>query len=127
MAGPLALGAGLFFLFIIEEMRRRRMRGLFILAATAGALSLVPLLPSTIPAGHHRFADALVYATLVEAKVSQAAGAAEIDRYLAEGMDDRDRDTGVAAVRAWLASGDRSNIGLMPEGVAPPERRYRKN
>ncbi len=126
MAGPLALGAGLFFLFTIEEMRRRRIRDFFILAATAGALSLVPLLPSTIPAGHHRFADTLVYATLVEAKVSPAAGAAEVDRYLAEGMDDRDRDTGVGAARLWLESGDRSNIGLMPEGVAPPEGRYKK-
>lgn len=126
MAGPLALGAGLFFLLTIEEIRRRRMRKASLLALAAGVLSLIPLLPSTIPAGRHRFADALVYATLVEANVSPAAGAAEIDRYLAEGMDDRDRDSGVSAARAWLESGDRSNIGLTPEGVAPPAQRYRK-
>jgi hypothetical protein len=125
MAGPLALGAGLFILFTFEEVRRRRTRNAFVLVGAAGALSLIPLFPSTIPAGHHRFADALVYATLVEAKVSPAAGAAEIGRYLAEGMDDRDRDRGVSAARAWLASGDRPNIGLAPEGVAPPARRFR--
>ncbi|MEO8584644.1 MAG: hypothetical protein ABI584_00640 [Acidobacteriota bacterium] len=126
MAGPLALGAGLFLLFTFKEIQARRFRAVCLLALTVGALSLLPLLPSTIPAGHHRFADALVYATLVEAKVSPAAGAAEIDRYLAEGADDRDRDTGVGAARAWLESGDRSNIGLMPEGVAPKEQRFRK-
>jgi hypothetical protein len=125
MAGPLALGAGLFFRFTFEEIRRRWMRNVLILVGAAGALSLVPLLPSVIPAGRHRFSDALVCATLVEAKVSPAAGAAEIGRYLAEGMDDRDRDTGVSAARAWLASGDRSNAGLAPEGVAPPARRFR--
>ena len=77
-----------------------------------------------IPAGRHRFADALVYATLVEAKVSPQAGAAEIERYLAEGGDDRDRDSGVASARSWLESGERSNTGLASEGIAPPERRF---
>ncbi|MFI5198347.1 MAG: hypothetical protein ACHQJD_06995 [Thermoanaerobaculia bacterium] len=125
MAGPLALGAGFFLLFTFEEIRRRRMRDALILVGAAGALSLVPLLPSVIPAGRHRFSDALVYATLVEARVSPAAGAAEIERYLAEGGDDRDRDSGVASARYWLSSGDRSNVGLAPEGVAPPERRFR--
>jgi len=126
MAGPLALGAGFFLLFTFKEIQARRFPAVGLLALTAGALSLVPLVPSTIPASRHRFADTLVYATLVEAKVSPDAGAAEIDRYLAEGMDDRDRDTGVTAARAWLESGDRSNIGLMPEGVAPPSGRYKK-
>ncbi len=125
MAGPLALGAGLFVLFTFEEIRRGRMRNVLILVGAAAALSFLPLLPSTIPAGRHRFSDALVCATLVEARVSPAAGAAEIGRYLAEGMDDRDRDTGVSAARAWLASSDRSNVGLAPEGVAPPARRFR--
>jgi hypothetical protein len=125
MAGPLALGAGLFALFTFEAIRHRRLRETSILALAAAALSLFPLLPSVIPAGKHRFADSLVYATLVEAKVSPEAGAAEIARYLAEGMDDRDRDRGVSASRAWLTSGDRSNIGLAPEGVAPPARRFR--
>ncbi len=126
MAGPLALGAGFFLLFIFKEMQDRRFRAAGLLVVTAGALSLVPLLPSTIPAGRHRFADALVYATLVEAKVSPEAGAAEIERYLAEGGDDHDRDAGVASARYWLDSGDRSNTGIAPEGVAPPERRVRK-
>ncbi|MCM3876651.1 MAG: hypothetical protein NEA02_09555, partial [Thermoanaerobaculia bacterium] len=121
MAGPLALGAGLFLLFTFKEIQRRRFRAAGLLVLAGGALSLFPLLPSTIPAGHHRFADTLVYATLVEAKVSPEAGAAEIERYLAEGMDDRDRDTGVSAARAWLESSDRSNIGLMPEGVRKKE------
>ena len=125
MAGPLALGAGFFLLFTFEEIRRRRMRDALVLVGAAGVLSLVPLLPSTIPAGRHRFADALVYATLVEAKVSPEAGAAEIERYLAEGGDDRDRDSGVVSARNWLASGERSNTGLTPEGIAPPARRFR--
>jgi hypothetical protein len=125
MAGPLALGAGLFALLIFEEICRGRTRNALVLAGAAGALSLVPLLPSTIPAGRHRFADSLVYATLVEAKVSPKAGAAEIDRYLVEGTDDRARDTGVSTVREWLISSERSNIGLEPEGVAPPGRRVK--
>ncbi len=126
LAGPLALGAGLFLLFTFKELQARRFRAVGLLVLTAGALAFVPFLPSTIPAGHHRFADALVYATLVEAKISPAAGAAEIDRYLAEGADDHNRDAGVRAARAWLTSGDRSNIGLMPEGIAPPGGRYKK-
>ena len=126
MAGPLALGAGLFLLFIIEEMRDRRLRDVSLLALTAGGLSLVPLLPSTIPAGRHRFSDTLVFATLVEARGSPEAAAAEVERYLTEGTDDRTREAGVTAAEAWLESGDRSNVGLEPEGVAPPERRWRK-
>ncbi|MFI5120642.1 MAG: hypothetical protein ACHQM4_09525 [Thermoanaerobaculia bacterium] len=126
MAGPLALGAGFFFLFTFKEIRDRRFRVAGFLVLTAGAVSLVPLLPSTIPAGRHRFSDALVYATLVEARVSPEAGAAEIARYLAEGGDDHDRESGVASARYWLDSGERSNTGVAPEGVAPPERRVRK-
>ena len=125
MAGPLALGCGLFLLFTFEAARHRRLREAGLLALAAGALSVVPLLPSVIPAGRHRFSDALVFATLVEAKVSPEAGAAEIERYLAEGADDRDRDAGVVSVRYWLTSGDRSNTGLLPEGVAPAERRFK--
>jgi hypothetical protein len=126
MAGPLALGAGFFLLITIEVVRRCNLREAGLLAAAAAVLSLVPRLPSTVPTGRHRFADALVYATLVEAKVSPEAGAAEIERYLAEGGDDRDRDSGVASARNWLASGERSNTGLTPEGVAPPERRWKE-
>jgi hypothetical protein len=124
--GPLSLGCGFFLLFTFKEIQRRNFRAACISAGAAGSLSLIPFLPSVIPAGRHRFADALVYATLVEAKVSPEAGAAEVDRYLAEGTDDRNREAGVPAARAWLTSGDRSNIGLEPEGVAPPARRWRK-
>jgi hypothetical protein len=126
MAGPLALGCGLLLLFTFEAIRRRRLREAGLLALAVGVLSLVPLLPSTIPAGRHRFSDALVYATLVEAKVSPEAGAAEIERYLVEGGDDRERDSGVASARYWLGSGERSSTGVSPEGVAPPERRLGK-
>jgi hypothetical protein len=126
ITAPLALGAGLLVSFTFEEIQRSRLRAACLLVAVAGALSLVPLLPSTIPAGRHRFADALVYATLVEAKISPEAGAAEIERYLAEGGDDRDRDSGVASARNWLTSGERSNTGLAPEGIAPPERRWKE-
>ncbi len=124
--GPLALGAGLFFLFTFEELSARRMRNAGILAAAAGALSLVPLLSSVIPAGKHRFSDTLVYATIVEAQEGPAAAAAEVKRYLDEGMDDPRFKVGVASLRQWAESGDRSNTLVAPEGVAPPDRRVRK-
>lgn len=124
--GPLALGAGLFFLFTLEEMRRRRWRAVIVLAVSAGALSLVPLFPSVIPAGKHRFSDTLVYATIVEAEEGPAAAAAEVRRYLEEGGDDPQRVAGIGAVRHWAETGDRSNSLVEPEGVAPPDRRVRK-
>ena len=76
MAGPLALGCGFFFLFTFKEIRDRRFRVAGLLVLTAGAVSLVPLLPSTIPAGRHRFADAMVYATLVEGQGDLDGGGA---------------------------------------------------
>ena len=127
MAGPLALGAGLFFFFLFDEIRiRRRVRKALILATAAGVLSLIPLLPSVIPAGRHRFSDTLVYATLVEAREGPDAAAAEVERYLAEGGDDDQYDVGVKSLAYWLESGDRSNTLVEPAGVAPPERRVKK-
>jgi hypothetical protein len=123
--GPLALGSGLFLFFTLEEMRRCRWRAVCMLAVAAGALSLVPLLPSVIPAGRHRFSDTLVYATIVEAQDGPAAAAAEVRRYLEEGGDDSRRQVGIAAVRYWAESGDRSSSLVEPEGVAPPGKRLR--
>jgi hypothetical protein len=124
--GPLALGAGLFILITFEDMRARRRRSAFLLAGAAGALSLVPLLPSVIPANRHRFSDTLVYATIVEAQEGPAAAAKEVERYLAEGGDDTRYGVGVASLRYWAESGDRSMTLVEPEGIAPPERRVRK-
>jgi hypothetical protein len=123
--GPLALGCGLFLLLTFEAVRDRRLREASLLAVTAGALSLVPLLPSVIPASRHRFSDTLVYATIVEAQDGPAAAAVEVRRYLEEGGDDTRRQAGIAAVRRWAESGDRSNSLVEPEGVAPPGKRLR--
>ena len=125
VTAPLALGAGLFFLFTFEEIQRGRLRAAGLLVAAAGVLSLIPLLPSTIPAGRHRFSDTLVYATIVEAQDGPAAAAAEVRRYLEEGDDDTRWRVGIAAVRHWAESGDRSNSLVEPEGVAPPGKRLR--
>ena len=57
VAGPLALGSGLFLFLLLEEIRRRRMRAAWILAGSAGLLSLIPFLPSTIYDARHRYAD----------------------------------------------------------------------
>jgi hypothetical protein len=124
-AGPLAFGFGFFVLFTFEEMRRHRWRNTGLLAVAAVLVSLVPLLPSKIPDGRHRFADTIVYATLVEARVSPGAAKAEIERYLREGGDDKLRAVGVRSVTHWL-TGDRSNTRVAPEGVAPPDKRVRK-
>jgi hypothetical protein len=125
--GPLALGTGLFLLFTFEEIRARRTRNAFLLVAAAGALSFVPLLPSVIPAERHRFSDTLVYATIAEGQDGPAAAAVEVRRYLEEGGDDPRRQVGIAAVRYWAESGDRSSSLVEPSGIAPPERRVRKN
>jgi hypothetical protein len=125
MAGPLALGAGFFLLITIEAVRRRRLREAGLLAAAAAVLSLVPRLPSTIPTGRHRFADAMVYATLLEGQGDRAGAAREVRRYLEEGADDSLRDAGVASFRHWYETGDRSGTNVAPEGLAPPERRLK--
>ncbi len=124
--GPLALGSGLFLLFILEEIRRRRWRSVSVLAATAGVLSLVPLLPSTIYDARHRFADTLVYATIAEAQRGPAAAAEEIRRYVEEGGDDRMYDSALRGLRQWVRSGDRSGAFVDPAGIAPPERRLKE-
>jgi hypothetical protein len=125
--GPLALGAGLFLLFLFEEIRiRRRPRNALLLAAAAGLLSLVPLLPSTIDDAHHRWSDTLVYATLAEAERGPEAAAEEIRRYVEEGGDDRSYDTALRAFRYWVRTGERTQALVEPEGVAPPERRLRE-
>ncbi len=85
----------------------------------------MPLLPSTIPAGRHRFADTMVYATLVEGQGDLEGAAREVRRYLDEGADDAQRDAGVASLRHWYETGDRADE-VAPEGLAPPERRLRK-
>lgn len=125
MAGPLALGAGLFFLFTFEEIRRGRLRTAGLVAVAAGALSLVPLHPSVIYDARHRFSDTLVYATIVEAKRGPEAAAEEIRRYVEEGGDDRSYDSAVRGLRSWVRSGDRSGSLVEPSGVAPPERRLK--
>ena len=124
--GPLALGAGLLFLFTFEEIRARRWRAVCLLAGTAAALSLVPLLPSTIYDARHRFSDTLVYATLAEAESGPAAAAEEIRRYVEEGGDDRAYDTAVRAFRYWVRTGERAHALVEPSGVAPPDRRLRE-
>ncbi|HEX7616172.1 MAG TPA: hypothetical protein VF554_12960 [Thermoanaerobaculia bacterium] len=124
--GPLALGTGFFFLFTFEAIRHRRLREASLLGLAAGALSLVSLLPSVISDAKHRISDTLVYATIVEAQDGPAAAAVEVKRYFEEGGDDTRREAGLAALRYWAESGDRSNALVEPEGVAPPERRMRK-
>lgn len=126
VAGPLALSAGVFALLTFEEIRGHRMRRASILVGAAGALSLVPLLPSVIPAGRHRFADTMVYATLLEGEGDRAEAAREIQRYLEEGADDGQRNAGLVSLRNWYETGDRSGTLVAPEGIAPPDRRVRK-
>ena len=102
-------------------------------AARGSAFSLRPrvrcpsflLLPSVIPAGRHRFSDTLVYATIVEGQDGPAAAAAEVRRYLEEGGDDTRRQVGVAAVRYWAESGDRSSSLVEPSGHRAAGKRLR--
>ncbi|MEO8055763.1 MAG: hypothetical protein ABI768_11440 [Acidobacteriota bacterium] len=124
--GPLALGAGLFLLFTLEEIQRRRWRAVGLLAGTAAVLSLVSLLPSTIYDARHRFSDTLVYATLAEAERGPEAAAEEIRRYVEEGGDDRAYDTAVRAFRYWVRTGERAHALVEPSGMAPPGRRLRE-
>jgi hypothetical protein len=121
---PLALGIGLFVFLSFEEWRaRRRARGLLLGAAALLVSGLSAFLPSPIPAPRHRWADAIVAATLAEARDGPEAGAGEIRRYLKEGTDDSNRAAGERAALVWL-SGDRRFTRVAPEGVAPPGQRY---
>jgi hypothetical protein len=126
VAGPLALGSGLFLLFTFEEMHRRRWRAVAIMAVPAIVLSLVPLLPSTIYDARHRWSDTLVCATIAEAELGPAAAAEEIRRYVEEGGDDQSYDAALRGLRYFVKSGDRSFALVEPAGIAPPERRLRE-
>jgi len=124
MVPPLAVGAGLLVVLSLEEWRARRRARVFGLSLAALLLSaLSALLPSPIPTPRHRWADAIVAATLAEAADGPEAGAAEIRRYLVEANDDPQREAGERAARVWL-SGDRAFTRVAPGGVAPPGRRY---
>jgi hypothetical protein len=123
-AAPLALGTALLAALAYEAARDRRVRGVVVPLAAAALLSALCLLPSAVPVRRVRWADTIVAATLAEARLSPEAGAAEIRRYLEEAGDDTDRVRGRGAMSRWLA-GDRSGALLEPEGVAPPEKRYR--
>lgn len=121
---PLALGIGLFVFLSFEEWRARQRARVLLRGAAALLVSgLSAFLPSPIPAPRHRWADAIVAATLVEARDGPEAGAGEIRRYLKEGTDDSNRAAGERAALVWL-SGDRRFTRVAPEGVAPPGRRY---
>ena len=121
---PLALGVGLLVFSSFEEWRaQRRARVVLLSLAVLIASALSALLPSPIPTSRHRFADAVVGATLAERLESPEAGAAEIRRYLAEGREDPAREVGEKAAELWLL-GERSFTRVAPEGIAPPGRRY---
>ena len=121
---PLALGAGFFAVLVFEEWRARsRARVLGLSLAALFVTILSAYLPSPIQTPRHRWADAIVEATIAEASEGPEAGAAEIRRYLLEGDDDPRRAAGEQAARAWLL-GERSFTRVAPEGIAPPGRRY---
>ncbi|HYN43899.1 MAG TPA: hypothetical protein VE129_19125 [Thermoanaerobaculia bacterium] len=123
-AAPLALGTALLGALVFETLRQRRWRGVAVPLAAAALLSALAFLPSAVPVRRVRWADTIVAATLAEALASPEAGVAEIRCYLKEAEDDTDRVRGRRAANRWLA-GDRSDAALEPEGVAPPEKRYR--
>lgn len=122
-AAPLALGTALFLALAVEAARDRRPLPILPWAALAAALTAQALLPSPIRAYPWRWADTVVAATLAEARVSPAAGAAEVRRYLDENLSDPDRRRGVAAMNAWLA-GERRIARIEPAGTAPLEGRH---
>ncbi|HSB35627.1 MAG TPA: hypothetical protein VLH41_02050 [Thermoanaerobaculia bacterium] len=124
-APPLAVGAGLLVFLCLDEGKVRRTRT--VVSWTLGAVLLSVLsafLPSPIPTPRVRWADAIVAATLAEAREGPEAGAAEIRRYLEEGRNDPQREAGERGALAWL-SGERAFTRVAPPGVAPPERRYK--
>lgn len=123
-AAPLALGTALLGALAFEALRQLRWRSAVVPLLAAALLSAAAYLPSPVPVRRVRWADALVAATLAESLVSPEAGAAEIRRYLDDAEGDTDRVRGRRAMERWL-EGHRSAAVLEPEGVAPPERRYR--
>lgn len=125
VAGPLAFGAGLGLALLIDRWpnpssRRALSFGIF----CAATLSAVTLAPSVIRTPKHRYSDALVAATLFEAREGGEAGIREIRRYVAEGTDDPYRAQGLLEARFWW-EGFREDARVDPEGVAAPRNRYR--
>jgi len=125
VAPPLALGCGLFVLWLARTWRAGD-RGAAIALCSTGVLAgiLSAAVPSPIPAPRHRWSDTIVAATLTEAREGPAAAALEIDRYRSSGKDDPRYERGLKALSAWQA-GDRTAARVAPAGVAPPEARYR--
>ena len=121
---PLALGTALLGALAVEAIRARGLRPLLPYLATAAILSAQTLLPSPVRARPNRWSDTVVAATLAEARTSPEAGAAEIRCYIEEEGDDPDRKRGLVAMQYWLA-GERAFSRVEPQGIAPPERRYR--
>lgn len=124
VAGPLALGAGLAAALLVSSWSAApRRRALALGCAAALVLSLVPLLPPAVPADRVRAVDALICATLSEARGDVDGAREDLVRYLREGTDDRDRSGGVLRVWMWWNGMRRARID--PPGVAPPEARFR--
>ena len=125
VAPPLAMGAGLLVFLCLYEGRARRARAVVSWTLGAVLLSVLSaLLPSTIPTPRVRWADAIVAATLAEAREGPEAGAAEIRSYLEKGTGDPQREAGERGALVWL-SGERAFTRVAPPGVAPPGRRYK--
>ncbi len=125
VAGPLAIGLGLGLAALLTlGADRAGLRRAAPAVALAVLVSLVPLLPPVVPTPRATYSDALVAATLAEARGSGEAGAIEIGRYLREGTDDPLRPVGILAVQAWLA-GERAHAQVEAGSVAPPGKRFR--
>jgi hypothetical protein len=122
-AAPLAVGTALLLALVLEEVREGRACGAVIPLGAAALLTAAAFLPAAVPVRRVRWADAVVAATLAEAKVSPEAGAAEVRRYLADSADDMDAAQGRRALARWL-SGERDWTLVDSAAVAPPDRRY---
>jgi hypothetical protein len=125
VAGPLSIGAGIGLTIVLSfAADRPGFRRAVPTLALAALVSCVPLLPAVVPTPRTTYSDAIVAATLAEARGSGADGAVEIGRYLREGTDDPYREVGIVAAQAWLA-GQRDHARVDPSAVAPPEKRFR--
>lgn len=122
-AAPLAVGAALLAVLVLEEARERGGRGVAVPLGAAALLTAAAFLPPAVPVRRVRWADAIVAATLAEARVSPEAGAEEVRRYLADPGDDMDVARGRRAMARWL-SGERDWTLVEAAATAPPGRRY---
>lgn len=123
--GVLAIGTGLGLALAVRAFREREMRLRGAGAVALAALfTLVTVLPPVLPTAQHRFADAVIAATLAEALESPEAGYREIARYVREGRDDRYRLTGLSTAGAWIY-GQRWEETVAAPGVAPEGKRYK--